>query len=232
MNCERFQNSLQNRLDGLFDESSPDLLRHLEVCSDCRAWKAATDRFEAGVLLLRSSRPSSRLPNQIVAQILSERTLRIQRQRVRRAVGALAASVALVLTASAIAPGLFDAKNKQSIDTGMLAVEADPIKKEPTANPPASNRVSEAGLAVASLSNLAKEETFKQTRLFMPVATVALPFENLSVPQPFEAPAESLREAGKGVSEGLQPVTNSARRAWDLFLREVPPIDTSGKTNF
>jgi hypothetical protein len=232
MNCERFQNSLQSRLDGLPDELSPEIQRHLASCSACRAWQAAAERFEAGVLLLQSSRPSFRLPEQIVEQILAERTIRIRRQIVRWAVGALAASVALVLTASAIAPRLFDARGKQSLDPDMMAIKPNTVKKESTVDSSTPNRVSEAGLAVASLSNLAKEETLKQTRLFMPVATATLPFENLSVPQPFEAPADSLKEAGKGVSEGLQPVTNSARRAWDLFLREVPPIDSSGKTNF
>jgi hypothetical protein len=34
-----------------------------------------------------------------------------------------------------------------------------------------------------------------------------------------------LREAGEGVGDGLEPVTNSARRAVDLFLRELPPMD-------
>jgi hypothetical protein len=232
MNCERFQNSLQNSLDGLPENLSPDVLRHVASCSDCRALQAASQRFEAGVLLLQSSRISSRLPDQIVKQILSERIISIRRQRMRWVVGVLAASIALALTATAVAPRLFNARGKQSIDPDMMAIKPNPIEKESTANPSTPNRVSEAGLAVASLSNLAKEETLKQTRLFMPVATATLPFENLSVPQPFQAPADSLREAGKGVSEGLQPVTNSARRAWDLFLREVPPMDTSGKTNF
>jgi predicted anti-sigma-YlaC factor YlaD len=44
-----------------------------------------------------------------------------------------------------------------------------------------------------------------------------------------EPPTRSLREAGQGVSEGLEPVTNSARRAFDLFLRELPPMDGESK---
>jgi hypothetical protein len=35
----------------------------------------------------------------------------------------------------------------------------------------------------------------------------------------------SLVEAGQGVSAGLEPVANSARRAVQIFLREIPSVD-------
>ncbi|HEV3235465.1 MAG TPA: hypothetical protein VGZ25_00655 [Gemmataceae bacterium] len=229
MNCERFQNSLQNRLDGLGDDLPANLHQHLVGCSDCRSWQAAAQRLEAGVRLLQSTRLSPNLADRVVGLVLAERTLRMRRQRLRWTVGALAASVALVVSASAIAPRLIENKKNEG-DPGIIAVNPNAIDDK--LNLSASNQVSEAGLAVASLSNIAKEETLKQTQLFLPVAKAPLPFDNLGVPQPFEASTDSLKQAGKGVSEGLKPVTDSARRAWDLFLREVPPLDTAGKTNF
>ncbi len=39
----------------------------------------------------------------------------------------------------------------------------------------------------------------------------------------------SLREAGQNVSSGLEPVANSARRAVNLFLRELPPVEPGKK---
>jgi hypothetical protein len=67
--------------------------------------------------------------------------------------------------------------------------------------------------------------------MLFPIAQATLPFDNMTVPPSFDASAGPLSEAGKGVSEGLKPVADSARRAWDMFLREVPPIETSGKSN-
>jgi hypothetical protein len=51
------------------------------------------------------------------------------------------------------------------------------------------------------------------------VPSPALPNVDLTAMEP---PTRPLREAGEGVSEGLEPVTTSARRAVDLFLRELP----------
>jgi hypothetical protein len=39
-----------------------------------------------------------------------------------------------------------------------------------------------------------------------------------------DPPAQSLRQAGQGVATGLEPVATSARRAFDLFLRDIPPV--------
>ena len=44
---------------------------------------------------------------------------------------------------------------------------------------------------------------------------------------PLDPPARSLREAGEGVSVGLEPVADSARRVVGLFLRELPPMDAA-----
>ena len=45
----------------------------------------------------------------------------------------------------------------------------------------------------------------------------------------WELPGQPLREAAQGVSASFEPITNSARRAVDLFMREMAPSDTEGK---
>lgn len=229
MTCEQFLNALQNRLDRLHDDS-PETSLHVANCSACRSWQAAANQLEAGVPLLRTRVSSPLLTERIVVQVMAERKRRLRRQRMRWTVGALAASVALAFMTSAIVPRFVTKQKNQLIDTS-ASVKATSPEKDLPANSSAPDRMSEASMAVASLSALAKEETLKQTQLFMPVATAPLPFDKLTVPQSFDASTDSLREAGKGVSEGLKPVTDSVRRAWDLFLREIPPIDASGKTN-
>jgi hypothetical protein len=105
-------------------------------------------------------------------------------------------------------------------DSSIAEATPDPV-------PSPRDSVAEAGSAVASLSRLARDETVEQTRMLLPVATAPLQLDGATLPAPLDPSAQSLREAGRGVSEGLQPVTTSARRAWDLFLREVPPAGGS-----
>jgi RNA polymerase sigma factor (sigma-70 family) len=62
-----------------------------------------------------------------------------------------------------------------------------------------------------------------QGRVFIPPVQVAMPRDDAWQAPP-EQPVASLRTAGQGVAAGLEPVTNSARRAEDLFLREIPRL--------
>jgi hypothetical protein len=79
----------------------------------------------------------------------------------------------------------------------------------------------------AALTNQTADETVGQTkRLVSNVPSPALPSVDLKTMEP---PTKPLREAGEGVSAGLEPVTNSARRAFDLFLRELPPMEDGQK---
>jgi hypothetical protein len=45
-----------------------------------------------------------------------------------------------------------------------------------------------------------------------------------TIEQPLDPATRSLQETGRGVSTGIQTVANSARRAFDFLLRELPPV--------
>jgi hypothetical protein len=151
----------------------------------------------------------------------------------RRAAGVrhFLASLGKSLCITVYVPRWLNNKDKHETPERPLVVTPNETKLIGPSFASSGDSMEEAGLAVASLSNRAKEETLKQTRMFFPIAQATLPFDKMNVPSSFDASAGPLNEAGKGVSEGLKPVTNSARRAWDMFLREVPPIETSGKSN-
>ena len=59
-------------------------------------------------------------------------------------------------------------------------------------------------------------------RRFLLTAPIPPMHDATALQETLDTPTRSLREAGQGVSAGLEPITNSARRAFDLFLREVP----------
>jgi hypothetical protein len=94
--------------------------------------------------------------------------------------------------------------------------------------------VGEAGSAVAALTDRLAGKTREQARLLWTVAApldAAAPLPDLAaLPSPLDPAAQSLREAGQGVSAGLATVAGSARRAVVYFTREIPGLDPGRKT--
>jgi hypothetical protein len=89
-------------------------------------------------------------------------------------------------------------------------------------------RIEEASLAVVALTRQAADETMGQTKFLLPVS---IPQASLGdFPQPdgaMEPPVQSLRDVQEGMSAGLEPVANSARRAIGFFWRGIPPMESS-----
>jgi hypothetical protein len=81
---------------------------------------------------------------------------------------------------------------------------------------------------VRSLVQDLANETVNETRQMLP-GVKAPSLDELDLGPPLEPPARSLREATESVSTGLEPVTDSARRAVGLFLRDLPPMDPAAK---
>ena len=148
-----------------------------------------------------------------------------RRRRLARA-GMLVASLAAVLLAT-VGIRLFW-PSTPSVASNPVADHSAPDVRDPATGRQASarhlplrNTVTEAREAVASLTTRTADEAIGQTRLLLPVvsgpslAELELPADNSTAP---------LRQAGENISAGLGPVTVSARRAVDLFIREFPPV--------
>lgn len=244
---------MQDRLDGGAAAAEPELALHLESCPQCQTLHAAASRLEAGMQLRASLRPPDGLRERIVARVLAARRTRL-RDRRRIAVGlAIAAGLTLVVLGSllewgrgsgqpaavamrGLSPRILDRFWRQWPPAGEVA--------EPTRDPPESpdstmavsmlrEHVTEAGAAVADLTRRTAAETLGQTRLLIPVVMASPSLEpTVEWTEPLESPMRSLREAGLNVTAGLEPVTTSARRAIDLFWREIPPVEQETKPGF
>jgi hypothetical protein len=81
--------------------------------------------------------------------------------------------------------------------------------------------VQEASSALVALVGRTADEAVEQSRLLLPGAITRAAAMDADG-SPIETPVRSFREAGQGVSAGLEPVTASARRAVDFFLGEMP----------
>jgi hypothetical protein len=222
MNCPECQNLIQERLDGGDFLADAEVDRHLAECRECRQLQEAARRLEEGLRLLPVPFPPPGFADRMVQQVLVQR----RRHRTRRlalTVGSLAAAVLIAVLAvqnwppAAVLPAT----------TGPVVAEKPPAPPPAPPPPSLSDSFAEVSSAVAALARRTTEQTVDQTRVLWldPMPTVARvePAE----PAP-ELAAQSLWEAGQGVSAGLEPVTTSARRAVDLFLRELPPMPAAG----
>jgi hypothetical protein len=217
MTCQECQQRLQDRLDGRAAGGAA-FETHLAACAACRGLHAAAARLEAGLRRLAPPCPPGGLRDRIVARVLTDRRRRAWRRRLAAGL-ALAASLLIVAVVALRWPR----------QPEVAAVPPPPAPEErpappdgPPGEPPPSLRdnVAEATSAVASLTRRTADETVGQGRLLVP--SVSLPADPMGGAAPLEPPAQSLREAGQGVSTSLAPVTNSARRAVGLFLRDLP----------
>jgi hypothetical protein len=224
MNCRDCREFLQRYLDGESVESAQaELAHHLTECADCRELHAAAGRLKAGLRLFVPPVPPPGLAGQIALRLLTEGK-RVRRSR--RAAAGFAVAAGLLLAAfpiyyafrPAIPPG-----NPESIRAENTSIAPQPA-------PSLRRSVEEASQAMVSLTRRAADETFDQGRILLPIV---LPAKDVSealdmrpVPGPSEQPLADLKQ---GMAAGLEPVTSSARRAVNLFLREISPTGTERK---
>lgn len=227
MNCSDCQELLQQSLDGTPLANRATFDRHVAECSECRGWHAAAQRLTAGLRLLAAPVPPPGLTARIVSGVLAER---FARQRFRRQLTVGAALAASLLVAAL--GGYFWTRSADVNPAPSGAVPPVAIANPAETPPPPSLRdsVAEAGSAVANVTRRTADSTVEQARQLLPAVPTPALSEVSVLEQTLDPPARSLREAGQGVSAGMEPVTSSARRALDLFLREIPPMEPDGKS--
>ena len=243
MNCTECEQLLQQQLDGeaIADRAAFDA--HLVDCTACRARHAAAQRLLDGMRLLVPPLPPEGFCATIVAGVLAQRKARLRRRRVLAA-AALAASIILAVVAFARWPGSsgtawVQERMNEFLGSGepkiiVLDRSSDMTDAE-DGLPTDSGRslrhsVAEARSAVVSLTQRTADETVGQSRLLLPEALPTAPAPTVDpMGKALDVPAEPFREASQGVSASLEPVTTSARRAVDLFLREILPEEPERK---
>lgn len=241
MNCTHSHNLLQQRLDGIPIAERASLDRHLADCSECRMLHAAASRLEDGLRLLSTPLPPEGLAATIAERVAVDRRRRLITVRLPAVLGAAAAVLLAILISNRSSDKqgeswvmakaretwnfVFhpdDNLREKNTDRDELP-EMEPERLPVTPSLRAS--VAEAGSAISSLTWRAADETVGQSRLLLP-ETIPVPPLTTSEPlQPMiEPPAESLRQAGQGMTTALDPVTSSARRAVSLFLRDTSVV--------
>jgi hypothetical protein len=223
MNCSLAQELLQRSLDDSILDESPQWSAHLRECADCASLAEAARFLQEGLRLLPASTPPLDLEARIVKKVLRERR---RRARLRWGVGfALAAGMLLAIAMR------FEGRriSPQPVSPAQETAEKTPSNPKEDATPTLRDSAAELGEVFASLTSQTATETVEQTRLWAAILpSPELPKVELNSART-RPPTRPLREASQGVSEGLEPVTTSARRAVDLFLRELPPMESEPK---
>jgi hypothetical protein len=210
MNCPDFEELLQRWLD---DEGPrPEgvaAAEHLQGCAGCRQVLRA-----AYLLKERAGQATVPLPPPALSRRIGDRLLGEHRRRARTRRLLLRAAVAasLLLAAGLL---LLAARRPVHPDVARYAPAERPV-------PSLHRHVEEAGEAFVALTERAARQTVDESRLLLPRVLTSAVTDNEVVLQTFEPSSQSLDEVKRGMSEGLEPVTSSARRAVQLFLGEIP----------
>jgi hypothetical protein len=230
MTCADCQELMQQRLDDRSLPDQADLDAHLAACPECRSRNSAAFILEQGLRQLVPTAPPVGLSDRIVASVLAEQRSAL---RLRRRVLAVAAVAATLLTVAVIGrfwPHVEESEPTPTNDSNLVqdAKPTDTLGESHAPGQSLRESVAEAGDAVADLTLGKTGDTVRPAWSWWSEVFKS-PSGDGQAPAALEPPAQSLREAGNGVSAGLEPVTDSARRAFNLFLREIPPMEPEEK---
>lgn len=226
MNCHEFQDCLQELLDGHPVQDRPAFDWHRTTCADCGEWFAAAVAMDRGL----SALPLLCVPvsawDKIVGQLLRDSRAEASRRRLRLA----AASAAFALVGGLLAwnrGSVPDDRRPAPVTVAAGRPSPFPQGAALAVSPPTVNQsLAEAGSALASLVTRTADETVGSGRLLIP-EKVDPPLSIATTDawqQALETTPQALREAGQGVSAGLEPVADSARRAVTVFFQEIPTV--------
>jgi hypothetical protein len=231
MNCLECQDMLQRRLDGGLSEPDAVLDQHLAQCPLCRARHAAARRLLDGLKHTPQPEAPGGLASRVVARVLRDRERR--RMRLRRSLyvtAALAASILIMLLiAYTQRPSGGDGKPEHGpiVDNTPKKDVAPPAPVPPVVPKKDREPRDDKANNLAALTGRLADKTLDQAKVLW---TVANPVEGVQVGElphvkELDPATQPLRQAKQEMSDSLEAVGHSARRAFDYFARELPMLD-------
>jgi hypothetical protein len=195
--------ALQRLLDGEGHWDTPEAAAHRAICAACR------EELALSRSLMRMPDPAivpADLANRIVERAIASR----RRRRIAERAGlvlALAASVLIVVV-------LTRPTQRVESNPGPVAVIPSPKSAE-LPKKPLGESVSEARDAIVNLTKRTASETRERSAQLMP--SPKLP------DGPAEDRLDVLADARVGASKSVEPMRDSARRAFNFILRAADP---------
>jgi len=223
MNCHAWQDLLQQHLDGVAPPEALD--QHLLDCPDCAGLRVHLRRLLDGLALLHPPEPPADLADRVTARLCLEARARKTARRLRIASLVSLAAAAVLLLAVGLwswwpVSGQPVTPTTQPGDSVVNQIGDRPHPNPAT--PPLRDSVAQAMLAASSLTSRTASDTMDNTSTLLPLVSAPAIDPLTASNSGVEPKLEPLREAADGVSSGLAPVADSARRAVNLFFRDLP----------
>lgn len=211
MNCGACRELVQQAADGV--EFLPDaaLEQHVATCAECRSFRRGLRQLAEAARRSPCPAPPADFAARVTAAVLADRPRRTAPPHRTWLRPLLALAAALLVGAGILTWRWFTPAPTHA----PAVVQLPPV-------PDLRESMREAGDALTALGSRTADEVVASTRKLIPSVTPpTLP--TLDPMGPLGAPpGRALAQAGQTVAEGLEPVTNSAQRAFNLFLRDVP----------
>jgi hypothetical protein len=203
--------SLQRRFDGEIAIESEDVVRHRALCADCRSWEAAAQALEEGLRRTLQQELPVGLAESILEKLRADPVRpHAWRLRVSAAGLALAASVMIAVFGWNLWGPTDQRVTERTGNSRSTPVEVDPIS---TAR--LGDSLDEAGTAAAKLARETRRETLNVKLPTLSFPKVSSPLERL------EPAVASIQQVQHGAVFSVAPITRSAKRAADLFWKEI-----------
>ena len=238
--CAQVASDIEKLLNGELTALSAAHEDHRRICTECAAMVRAAAQLQRGLSLMSAPTVPDGFSNRVVSAVLADGKVVARRrtQRVRSfLLVTLAASVLLAL-GGVWALSEAGPLHKLIVRETPAPTPVEPpntVAKDSTPAPPISLRDSlqEASTAVASLTRRTADETMAPTRKLISSQIEAPSLVAVDeLPKAIDPAAQSLQEVRQGAAAGLEPMAASARRAFSMFLREVPPAAGERKSDF
>lgn len=210
MNCHEWQSQWQAMLDGDAPRTGDAVWRaHAKYCPSCRELQETAERLLSSLRSLPRPAPPRLFADSVVTAFQREQGV-LRHQRLWLSVGAvLAAAMVVFGMARLYFHPAADSKSE------IAASAVPPLSLE--------SQFADARSATVDLGRRVARDTVRQASLFLPSADRWSGFgSDTAAEQPTTVP---VREMGRTVSDSLEPVTSSTRRAFHMFRRLLPPTE-------
>jgi hypothetical protein len=212
MNCQEFQEQLNRFLDGETVDLRSSLVRdHARQCLSCRELQGAAELLHHRFQAEPAAAPAD-FADAVVRAVLRERR---QRNILRWSLATAAAVAGLSLTAWLARLWLSEPVQHEVALPSMEREVESP--QETMAIPSLSEQAREAGATTWHWARLVTQDTAKQAD-----ALSAPPLAPSNLSATTRPGQETVRKVGQTVAEGFEPVTQSTRRAVDVWLHMLP----------
>jgi hypothetical protein len=226
--CAAFRELLQLRLDGVCPGATDASREHSANCADCKALADAGELLLSALPAITNEQPAAGFADRVMTRMSAE-PARSWNQRPWLWIGGLtlAASV-LIAVLAVINQSSTTLPVRESIVFAPPERQPDPPdKKRDVADKPVPLRDSlqEATTAVAALTRKATADNFGLRLPKWPNARM----DGLAKVDP---PPAAIQDVRQNAASGIAPITDSARRAVNVFWREFGPnMDEKPQSN-